>query len=280
MSEVQEQSREATGGDRKLRLLAIISYVLLVVSSVRYNFGRRSPWDNGHVDDVAFTPFTAQTELVVIYWLFTFFWQLVYLTNAFDDTPRIFNLVFIATNLLELIWSYLFARSHYFLSEVVTILTFNLLLATYLFGYSYAFKSVYSWLVVHGSVVVLPLVWTHHVIWWNGAVLFSARGWLSRIVANVFIWEYLVVFGLLLLITGDYLLGLASSYLLLALAIGQLFTKVFALQWIFAFVIAGSLFALSGFVALFIPRVTIVEENFRGPVIHTFSDENQPLLGP
>lgn len=271
---IEDQSSGEGVSDRKLRIVATITYALLIFTNLRYNFGRRSPWDNGHVDDVGFTPFTAQIGLVVIYWLFLFFWQFVYLVQFFDAVPRIFNLVYIASNLMQLIWSYLFARSHYFLSEFVIILTFGLLLATFLFGRSYAIGTLGTRLVGHGSVVALPLAWSHYVVWWNGAVLFSARGVTARIIANFFIWEFLAAIGLLLLLSGDYILGLASAYLVFAIGVGQLFTKVFALQWIFAFIIASCLFVLSIMVAALMPQ----EHNVDPPRAGTNS-EVAPLLG-
>lgn len=282
MSEIDAitaEINENNNRNRKLWILATISWLLVTISNIRYNFGRSSPWDDGHVDDVAFTPFTAQTTMVMFYWLITICWQLVYLVTSFDDTPRVFNLLFIATNFMLLIWSYLFARSHYFLSELVTIITFNMLLGAYLFGQSYLLRPLYNWAIIHGSVVVAPLVWTHYVIWWNGAVLFGARNTFSRIIANVLIWEYLVVFGFLMLITGDYLLGTVSGYLMLCIAVGQLFTKVFALQWVFALVISNILFFVSALLLFFAPLSYIEVPIFRTEAV-IVDTENAPLLAP
>ena len=57
-----------------------------------------------------------------------------------------------------------------------------------------------------------------------------------------------------LLLFNDWAIGFTNAYLMFALAFGQLSTKVFALQWIFAFVIAGILTVWS-FIALVVGGV-------------------------
>lgn len=226
-------------------VITAVSWVLCVISNIRYEFGRRSPWDHGHQDDVAFTPFTANLPLIVIYWLITCALQIVYLGRYFNATPRSLTWHFIGNNCLLLLWSYLFSRGHYFWSLVVVIIDFMNLAIAYILNGSYRIRPLPAWLVIHGGLVALPLQWVFYLIFWNGAVLFHARHLVSRLVANILIWDFLLVPGLLVLLFGDYISGFAASWIALALALGQLFTKVFALQWIFAFIIAGLVFIMS-----------------------------------
>lgn len=228
---IKDQAFGVCVGDRKLRIAAAITYAWLVFTNVPYNFGHPSPWD---IDDVELTQITAQTGLVVLYWLFLFFWQFVYLVKFFDATPRSLNLVYVASNLMQLIWFYLFARSHYLLSELVAVLTFGLLLAAFLSSRSYSVVCLATRLVAHGSVVALPLAWTHYIVWWNGAVLASARGGSAQIVTKFFNWKFFAAFGILLLFSGDFILGLASAYLVFAIGVGRVF-KDHALELSVAF---------------------------------------------
>lgn len=261
--------------DRALWFAAIISYLLLLFSNVRYAFGRRSPWDPDHQDDVAFTPFTANIFGIFAFFAVSGLLQLIYLGQHFYNSPRLFNLVFIVNNFISLMWSYLFARGHFFLSEVLAITNFVILLAVYLFGQSYTVRPLSTWLAVNGSVVVMPMVWNHYLVYWNGAVLVGAKHLLARIIANVFIWEFLISPSMLMLITGDYFLGFSNAYLVGAIGLGQLFTRVFALQWIFAFVIMGCLISLAMFFAFVRPP-----PNFPRPQGQEISEngETAPLL--
>lgn len=106
---------------------------------------------------------------------------------------------------------------------------------------TFTLRPVGNWLLIHAPLVALPFSWLLYVLFWNGAVWLHIHKTWGRIVANVFIWDFLLVPGLFLLIFNDWAIGFSSSYLMFALAFGQLATKVFALQWIFAFVIAGIL---------------------------------------
>lgn len=77
---------------------------------------------------------------------------------------------------------------------------------------------------------------------------------------------FLFVPGFFLVVFNDWGVGLSSSALVFSLGMGQLFTKLFALQWIFAFVISGLLLVLSVIVAL------------TGSLSKNASSEGAPLL--
>jgi Fungal protein of unknown function (DUF1774). len=106
-------------------------------------------------------------------------------------------------------------------------------------------------------------------IFWNGAVLFHVHKFVGRIIANVLIWDFLLVPGMFLFAYNDWGVGLSSSMLVFGLAFGQLFTKLFALQWIFAFIIAGILLVLSLVAAI---TGSLSPER-------SITDESAPLIG-
>lgn len=80
--------------------------------------------------------------------------------------------------------------------------------------------------------------------------MFHVHKFVGRVVSNVLIWDFLLAPGLLLVAYNDWGVGFSSAALMFGLGLGQFFTKVFALQWIFAFVIAGVLFVLSAIAAI------------------------------
>ena len=97
----------------------------------------------------------------------------------------------------------------------------------------------------------------------------------ARILANIFIWSFLFVPVVVLIYIKDWSFGLANSYLMFALGFGQLGIKVFALQWIFAFIISGILFFFSIVIATGSTLANIVEEPEQVPGVN---NENAPLL--
>lgn len=86
-------------------------------------------------------------------------------------------------------------------------------------------------------------------IFWNGAVLFHVHKLLGRIVANVLVWLLFFIPAAFVVVFNDWGIGITSSVLTFGLGLGQLFTKAFALQWIFGFIISGLLFVLTVVVA-------------------------------
>lgn len=104
------------------------------------------------------------------------------------------------------------------------------------------------------------------------------KGFFARILANVFIWEFLIVPGVFIVLFNDWAIGLSSSVLVFGIALAQLFTKIIALQWIFAFIISGLLFAVSILLAvpnLTPPQLRQVTSDARGNTA-----ERAPLLDP
>ncbi|VVT45519.1 uncharacterized protein SAPINGB_P000777 [Magnusiomyces paraingens] len=265
------------------RVITIISYVLSIYFSFKYAGGR---WGNHpptfHVND---TPFTANAIVVLVYWLFLLIGQLFYLLQFYsDDEPTLVDVTnitwhFTLFNLLHSLWIWLFSHKHKYISaEIVLIANLFNLLGLYVHHKPYAIKPLSRWITIHPSTCALPLSWVMYAIFWNGAVAFHAhRGFFSRIVANIFIWEFLLVPGLFIILFNDWAIGFSSAALVFGIGIAQLFTKIIALQWIFAFIIAGLLFLLSTIIA--IPKltpaaITKLREDTRG------NGERAPLLEP
>lgn len=151
-----------------------------------------------------------------------------------------------------------------------------------------------------------PLAWNFTALYWVGAVAVGAHNLPARIVANVFIWGFLV-YGLFFLVAfKDYTMGFAMAVLSfckccavwdslldplytprffhvglmltvrIATGVSQFLTKIFALQWIFAFAIGALLFVVSVLVAF--PALVGRDELFaRGEVVEE-DRERAPLL--
>ncbi|CCH43569.1 putative membrane protein [Wickerhamomyces ciferrii] len=152
---------------------------------------------------------------------------------------------FTVFNILQFVWTLLFVNGHYIWSELFAILNFFNILTLYVAHKTYSIKNLRNYTLIHFSTAALPFSWLLYIIFWNGAVVVGSNSLAARIVANVFIWDFLLVPSFALIIYRDWAIGLSSAALQLALGLGQLFTKVFALQWIFAFIIAGLLFLFS-----------------------------------
>jgi hypothetical protein len=242
------------------KVFTIVSFVLSVYGTLRYLVGR-SPADkhNGfHVND---TPFTANILVTFIYWVVLFLMQLLFVSQVFVpaanndgdarlDYSRKVGWHFTLFNVGHFVWSMLFARKHFVWSEIVLILNFFNILSLYATHKTYSIKPLKVWALIHLPTAALPFSWLLLAIFWNGAVMFHVHKFVGRVVSNVLIWDFLLAPGLLLFAYNDWGVGFSSAVLMFALGLGQFFTKVFALQWIFAFVIAGVLFVLSVIAAI------------------------------
>ncbi|KAI3407120.1 hypothetical protein KGF56_000021 [Candida oxycetoniae] len=208
--------------------------------------------------DLAHTPYSGSNLLLFIYWGIMYVWQLIYIIQAFfsldEYRSSVIQLVgwhFPVFNVLAYIWFEFFTRGHYFLSELTLIINFINTLILYFGHKTFAVKPLTNWLLIHVPLVALTMSWLLYAIFWNGAIWLHIHKTWGRIVANIFIWNFLLVPGFFLLLFNDWATGLSFSFLMFALGFGQLGTKVFALQWIFAFVIAGILLLWS-FIAMIV----------------------------
>lgn len=261
------------------KVVPVGSMVLAIVFNVYYVLGPHPQVDNHHSFHVKNTAFTANGFFVVTYFLVLYLWQLVFVCSFYKPNSEVVQQSkdigwhFTVFNLLQIVWSWLFGRGHFIWSEIFLIANFVNLLAMYVSHRPYAMRPLSAWMIVHVPTTAMPIAWVGYAIFWNGAVAFHATGLAARIVANILIWDFLLAPGLFLILFRDYAIGFATSYLMFGLGVGQFFTKIIALQWIFAFIIAATLFVGSCIVAVTpVPTSHVdVEEAPR-------SDERAPLL--
>mgnify|MGYP001122659571 CR=1 FL=1 len=262
-----------------LKVATIVSWVLSVYGNVKYLVGR-SPYDKHSPFNVGDTPFTANIIVILAYWGFMYLLQIlfvlqIFLRNLNDYTTRSaltqsVGWHFTVFNLFSFVWSLLFARKHFFWSEVILILNLFNIWAVYLKNKTYKIKPLWHWILVHLPISAFPFSWLLYAIFWNGAVLFHVHKFVGRVVSNVLIWDFLLAPGFYLVVYNDWGIGISSAWITFGLGLGQFFTKVFALQWIFAFVIAGLLFVAS--------IVAAVVGGFGLVAVESDEVENAPLL--
>ncbi|KAJ9611829.1 uncharacterized protein PV06_00670 [Exophiala oligosperma] len=266
------------------KILTIVSWLVLVIFGAYYTFSR--PVDCGHKhlchtiwgqNSHRRTPFSLNSVITSIYWVIVLILQAHYVRylwsadKAFVTSAANVGSHFIFHNLLTFGFIMLWVRGHFWQGELLLIVNlFNLTLLY--FGHST------TPLFIHLPVVSAPLAWNYVAILWDGAAMVNAHTLPARIVANIFIWGLLVLGAFFLLTFKDYTMGLELAVLSLALAVGQLGTHVIALQWIFAFVIAGCLTVMSLLIGA--PKVFGQDRTIRQEGAIVSEDrERAPLLG-
>lgn len=229
--------------------------------------------------EISVTPFLCFLIFIIFYWGLIYVTQILYLQTILNTTNQINDIQIvkisnnlIAFNLINFIWAFLFRYRYYLISEIVVIVEFFIILNHYLNYKIYSIKPVKTYLLINLPTGSLPLSWIFFQLFWNGSLMIHSNGFVARVFANVFIWDYLVIGACFLFLFNDYTIGFSLSYLILGMALNQLFVKVIALQWIFAFIISGLLFAMSLWVIVSGPKLkneTVIQEE---------SVENTPLI--
>jgi len=265
------------------KTLTTLSWLLVLITSIYYTFAvpehakhkhwHHTIWD---VNSARITPFSLNALIASLYWLALFILQIGYIWALFSSNPDQVNAAagvgshFIFNNLLQFGFVMLFVRGHYWWAEVVTIINFFNLSILY-------FRHNTHPRLIHIPAVAGPLAWTFIQLYWNGAIAVGSDKLWARILANIAIWGILVYGGFFLVVYKDYTIGFALSILTAAIGVGQFLTKVFALQWIFAFTIMGLLFIFTLLIA--VPGFFGKEISFRreGQVVSA-DQERAPLL--
>ena len=206
-------------------------------------------------------------------------WQLLFLYSLFSSDEALLTTAsrgvhthFFFFHVLNVASVELIAKHHYVWAEVMICINLINLVSLYLRIPSP--PSVKALWTVQIPVVALPLATVVVDVLYTGALMVHCHSLACRILANVFIWEILALGGVLLLVFRDWTIGLALAYQAANLGVGQLFTKVIAFQWIFAFVISGILFVSSAAVMVVKRGVTVDTPG----AATTESDERAPLL--
>jgi len=264
------------------KLLSIISWLVVVVTSVNYSFlgpeddkeeGRHTIWE---VNRLYFTPFALNATILAIYWIALFILQVGYVWQLFSTNANNVTAAagvgshFIINNLLQFAFVMLLVRSHFVWAEFILIVNFFNLSSLY-------FRHNTHPRLIHIPAVSGPLAWTFVALFWNGAIAVNASSVPARIAGNVAIWAFLV-YGLFFLVAfKDYTVNVALSILCASIGVRQFLAHVVSLQWIFAFTIMAVLF-LSSLVVL-IPGLFGKEIGFgrEGPAVPA-DQERAPLL--
>ncbi|KAI9839167.1 MAG: hypothetical protein M1819_003160 [Sarea resinae] len=263
------------------KICTVVTWLVLVVTSFYYTFNkphegkhkRRTIWgQNKHHA----TPFALNAIITSIYWIVLFISQIGYVWHLFASNVDVVYAAanvgshFIFNNLLYFGFVMLWVRSYFWLAELLLVINFVNLTTLY-------FRHPTAPLAIHVPVVSGPLAFNNVAIFWVGAAAVNAHSLAARIVANVFVWEFLTYGAFYLFAFKDYSMGFAMSVLTAALGTSQFLTHVVALQWIFAFVIMAILFVVSFGVA--VPSVAGGTFKF-GREEHVVSEdvERAPLL--
>ncbi|TVY58287.1 hypothetical protein LSUE1_G008331 [Lachnellula suecica] len=259
----------------------ILTWLLAVLVSIYYTFG--IPQDGKHHRDTIWGqnsrhpgPFALNALIASLYWLALFLLQIAYVWHLFSNNNDYVQAAagvgshFIFNNLLHFAFVMLFVRSHFVWAEIILIINFFNLSSLY-------FRHSTHPRFIHIPATSGPLAWAFVALYWNGAIAVDSHTLAARILANIAIWGILVYGGFFLVAYKDYTMGFALSILTASLGVGQFFTKAFALQWIFCFIIMGLLFVSTLVIA--VPGIFGKEVSFRreGAIVPA-DQERAPLL--
>lgn len=262
------------------RVVTTLSWLVLVVTSIYYTFAhphegkyhRRTIWGQNHAHH---TPFALNSIIVSIYWIILYVLQIPYIASLFsasdsEDLTTACNLAphFTTHNLLIFGFIHLWCRSYFGWALLLVIINFLQLTFAY-FRYPKTSK------LTHIAVLAGPLAWSFVALYWDGAAAVHARHIAARIVANIFIWTWLVYGGFYLVVFKDWAMGFCLSVLSAALGVSQFLTVIIAVQWIEAFIIMGLLFLVS--LSIAVPGIFGKEPFKRGEVVNE-DRERAPLL--
>ncbi|RPB03831.1 DUF1774-domain-containing protein [Choiromyces venosus 120613-1] len=228
-------SRDVEGTSRNIpayRAFTIISWLLSFVAAIVYSVSPPHDvhWASGTIFGVSnahITSFTISHVFVTIYWVVLFCGQICFVAQLFRTDQAAVTAAasvgsyFILFNLLQFGWIMLWTRSLFLWSELV-----------------------------HLPAAAMPLTWSFFLVLWNGAVMVGCHGLPCRVLANIAIWGIVAFAGFFLVVFKDYHVGFATAFLTAGLGVGQFFTKIIALQWIFAFTIMAIVFLFTLAVAV------------------------------
>jgi hypothetical protein len=201
-----------------LRTTTVISWLLLVVTSFWYSFHTPHEHKRHHHNHTIWgqnrahhTPFAINTVLGSLYWIVTYITQIPYLVHLYTPAEYItpaaqLSHAFIINNLLTFGFIHLWTREYFGWALLLVILNWFSLTLTY-------FRFPKSPKLIHFAVLAAPLAFTYVALFWVGAAAVHARGLPSRIIANVFVWSWLVYGGFYRVAFKDWALGFSLSVL-------------------------------------------------------------------
>ncbi|RPA87859.1 DUF1774-domain-containing protein [Ascobolus immersus RN42] len=252
------------------RVLTLLSFLFSMIVNLYYSaaipFVKHSIHSTWSQSDAHPTPFTINHIFVAIFWVYLWLNQAGYIWHLYassEDLRKTASGVgshFIVFNILQGIWAFLWVNGHFWWSEAVLVLNFVQQCSLY-------FRQPTTPRYIHMSAVSLPIVWLFFAVLWNGAVMVHCHDLACRIVANVAVWGIAVYAGFFLMVYQDYSIGFGTAFLAAGLGVAQFFTKLFALQWIFAFTIMSLVFV-----------ATLLTISPAGERIKSTDRERAPLL--
>ncbi|SLM40772.1 Protein of unknown function DUF1774, fungi [Lasallia pustulata] len=263
------------------KTLTILSWLLVLVLSVIYSFDAPSDGRKSHNHTIwgqnkhHRTPFSLNPFITDVYWLTLLVLQVGYVRQLFSNKAEWVTAAanvgshFILNNLLQSAFLLLWVRGHLWPAELMLVLNFFNLTSVY-------FRHPATPNQVHIPVVSGPLAWNYVALFWCGAAMVGAHSLPARIVANVFIWSFLLYGMFFLVVFKDYTMGFNMSVLTASLAVHQFFIRAVAFQWIFGFVIMGVLFFLT--LAVAVPPYFGKEPAFINDGVVSEDREREPLL--
>lgn len=252
------------------KVLTLLSYLFNVIVTLYYSVGIpfvkhsiHSIWGRS---DAHPTPFTINHIFVAIFWVYLWIHQAGYIWHLFANAEDLRKAAagvgshFILFNTFQAIWAFLWVNGHFWWSEALLVINFVQQSALY-------FRQPTTPRLIHIAAVSLPIVWTFFAVLWNGAVMVHCHDLACRIIANIAIWGIAVYAGFFLVVFQDYSIGFGTAFLAAGLGVAQFFTKLFALQWIFAFTVMALVFV-----------ATVIVISPAGARVKSTDRERAPLL--
>lgn len=264
---------ETTRNVTLYKVLTILTFGVNLVFTLMYTNGHPHDYKYRHSlpenSNLHLTPFTISHVFTAIFWVVLFVSQIGYIWHLFSKPEHVkaaasIGVHFILFNLFQFGFVMLFARSLFWPAELMMVLNFLQMSALYI-------RNPATPRSIHVPAVSMPLTWTFFGTLWFGAIAVNCTGLACRILANITVWSIFVYTGFFLLVFKDYTIGFSASFLAAGLGVGQFFTKVIALQWIFAFAIMAGVF-------IFTLVIAFPEIFSRGPETRQEDRERAPLL--
>ncbi|KAK9466746.1 hypothetical protein V1512DRAFT_263320 [Lipomyces arxii] len=272
------------------RTCVLVSFGLAIITNFYYLSGRGVAGDyEGAAFHVEHTAFTPNVLFLLLFWAAAYFAQIAYMHQLFagsDDSKKAAGLAgwyVVSFNTMHFLWLMFFSHGHFVVAEVVMCLNFLFTASLYFQKRTQTLTPPSLWLTVHMGACAMPFAWTLFGIFWSGAVATHSHSLVGRLFANVFIWVLFAIPTFALLVFADWGFAYASSFLTWGLAVAQILEKTFALQWIFAIIIA-TLVTIEATIIMFASGFTGLGNNNENVAellenVRREAGEQSPLIG-
>lgn len=206
------------------RLFTTVTYVLGVWSTFHYVVCEQG--------DHGLTHFTAAKGKVKDYWVLQTVLQFLYLLQFWSsdssvrDTAQGVGHVFTAYQLLQTLWAFFFGkfdgRFHYIISWVIVVLNAANIMYYHHRKATYNIRPTSRWWFIHVPVMSMPGAWLLYAFFWNGALALhwdsDHKSIVGGILANVFIWVFLLDACYVLFMYRDWSTAFATAFWMCAIS--------------------------------------------------------------